>query len=46
MVEGYFIKKMIDGKENNLFDKKLKITSKPKIAKTISAFANTSGVSF
>lgn len=43
MVEGYFIKKMIDGKENNLFDKKLKITSKPKIAKTISAFANTSG---
>ncbi len=34
---------MIEGKENNHFDRKLKVTSKPKIAKTISAFANTSG---
>ncbi|MFT4855319.1 MAG: putative HTH transcriptional regulator [Algoriphagus sp.] len=37
------LKKMIEGKENNHFDRKLKVTSKPKIAKTISAFANTSG---
>ncbi len=43
MLDEFFIKKMIEGKENNLFDRKLKITSKPKIAKTISAFANTSG---
>lgn len=43
MVEEEFIKKMIRGKENNHFDRKLKITSKHKIAKTISAFANTAG---
>jgi predicted HTH transcriptional regulator len=41
MVDEDFIKKMIEGKENNRFDRKLKITSKSKIAKTISAFANT-----
>jgi predicted HTH transcriptional regulator len=43
MVDEDFIKKMIEGKENNRFDRKLKITSKSKIAKTISAFANTEG---
>jgi predicted HTH transcriptional regulator len=43
MVDEDFIKKMIEGKENNRFDRKLKITSKLKIAKTISAFANTAG---
>lgn len=43
MVDEDFIKKMIDGKENIHFDRKLKITSKSKIAKTISAFANTAG---
>jgi predicted HTH transcriptional regulator len=43
MVDEDFIKKMIEGKENNRFDRKLKITSKSKIAKTISAFANTDG---
>jgi predicted HTH transcriptional regulator len=43
MVDEDFIKKMIEGKENNRFDRKLKITSKFKIAKTISAFANTEG---
>lgn len=43
MVDENFILKMIEGKENNRFDRKLKISSKSKIAKTISAFANTDG---
>ena len=43
MIEEDLIKKMINGKENNQFDRKLKITSKSKIAKTISSFANTDG---
>ncbi len=43
MVEEDFIKKMIGEKENQHFDRKLKITSKEKIAKTLSAFANTDG---
>jgi predicted HTH transcriptional regulator len=43
MVEVEFIKKMIESKENYQFDRKLKISSKVKIAKTISAFANTEG---
>jgi predicted HTH transcriptional regulator len=43
MVDEDFIKKLIKDRENMTLDLKLKITSKPKIAKTISAFANTAG---
>jgi len=43
MVEEDFIKKLIESDENVRFDRKLKITSKQKIAKTISAFSNTEG---
>ncbi|MDG1277960.1 MAG: ATP-binding protein [Algoriphagus sp.] len=43
MVDGDFIKKLIKDRENLTLDLKLKITSKRKIAKTISAFANTEG---
>ena len=44
MVDEDFIKKLIKDQENLTFDLKLRITSKKKIAKTISAFANTHGV--
>jgi predicted HTH transcriptional regulator len=43
MVDEDFIKKLIKDRENLTLDLKLKITSKRKIAKTISAFANTEG---
>lgn len=38
-----FVKKIIQQKEGNQLDFKQKVTSKEKIAKTLSAFANTSG---
>jgi predicted HTH transcriptional regulator len=43
MVDEDFIKKLIKDQENVNREFKLKITSKQKIAKTISAFANTLG---
>lgn len=43
MVDEDFIKKLIKDRENLTLEFKLKITSKRKIAKTISAFANTEG---
>ncbi len=43
MVDEDLIKKLLKDKENSTLDLKLKISSKPKIAKTISAFANTEG---
>lgn len=43
MVDEDFLKKMLSRLEDKQFDRKLKITSKTKIAKTISAFANTEG---
>ena len=38
-----FVKKIIQEKEGNQLDFKQKVTSKEKIAKTLAAFANTTG---